>query len=333
MPKYLKHVLVAVGVFALALPVALISGGPPAGVSALALFATSTRSPVLTNTPIMATTRTLAPETTNTPIYIATNTPSSGIVSTPTQRVASTPTSTDTPGPGAVNTPTNTSTNKTPTHKVTHTPTYKATSKSTVTLTQTETPIPKPTSIDTPASKVPPGVIELGTDTPTPTSMPTDPPTITPAWMSTPLPMADALSITSPQIAYFAGVTLNGANQTTTAALASFMVSDYGASAVGWHVMVHATQFTDPNGHHLALGSLKMSAPIATTSGPGASPTISDGPYTLDSSQPLQIASAPAGTGLGAYNFSATTLSLTIPSDSYAGTYNSTITISVVAGP
>jgi len=137
--------------------------------------------------------------------------------------------------------------------------------------------------------------------------------------------------ITNPLVANFAGVTLNGANQTTTATLDSFVVSDLRGTGVGWHVTAQAAQFTGPVGHPLTLGSLKMSAP--TVAGPGTLPTVVVGPYIIDLAGPFQIASAAASTGLGAYIFSATTLTLAIPAYAYAGTYTSAVTISVVSAP
>jgi hypothetical protein len=155
----------------------------------------------------------------------------------------------------------------------------------------------------------------------TPTSTPT----------STPSPTSGTLGITNPLGADFAGVTLIGANQTTTAVLASFVVSDLRGTALGWHVTAQAAQFAGTTGHPLALNSLSMSAPDVT--GPGTLPAIMAGPYTIDLADPFKIVSAPVGTGMGAYSFSATTLTLAIPASAYAGTYNSTVTISVITAP
>ena len=47
----------------------------------------------------------------------------------------------------------------------------------------------------------------------------------------------------------------------------------------------------------------------------------------------MKIASAATDEGMGKFDFSATTLTLALPADVYADTYNSTITISVVSAP
>jgi hypothetical protein len=109
------------------------------------------------------------------------------------------------------------------------------------------------------------------------------------------------------------------------------VVSDARGTGAGWHVLAQAEQFTGPVGHPLVPGSLEMSAPSVT--GPSPHPTIVAGPYIIDLASPFQIASAPLGTGMGSYTFSATTLTLAIPSYAYAGTYISTITITVVSAP
>ncbi len=134
-----------------------------------------------------------------------------------------------------------------------------------------------------------------------------------------------------PSAADFARITLNGAGQTTTSILDSFVVSDSGDTGAGWHVMAQVERFISKTGRTLAPNSLKMSAP--KVSGPGILPVVVAGPYALDLGEPFQIASAQPGTGVGIYTFSATTLTLGIPTSAYAGTYTGAITISVLSAP
>lgn len=100
---------------------------------------------------------------------------------------------------------------------------------------------------------------------------------------------------------------------------------------------VQATQFT-ATGHTLPMNSISMPAPtvakIASTS--GNTPSITAGPYLIDNAGAVKIASAAAdGTGMGSYTFNAvpSTLTLSVPANAYAGTYTSTVTVSVVTGP
>jgi hypothetical protein len=143
-----------------------------------------------------------------------------------------------------------------------------------------------------------------------------------------------SLSITNPLAADFAGRSITGADQTTTAGLAVFSVSDLTGSGAGWNVTAQASNFNGVT-HNLAAGSLSMSQP--TVASPGTTspdPTITTGPYVIDSVDgAVSFASAALDEGMGTYNFSATTLTLALPADVYADAYASTVTIDVVTAP
>jgi hypothetical protein len=144
-----------------------------------------------------------------------------------------------------------------------------------------------------------------------------------------------SLSITNPLAADFAGKNITGVAQDTTAALAVFSVSDLRGSGAGWHMTAEAAQFAVPgqDGKTLAAGSLSLSQPtVASPDTSSADPTIEDGPYVIDNGA-VQVASADTDDGMGVYNFSATTLTLALPADVYAGAYASTVTVSVVTAP
>ncbi|HYP21261.1 MAG TPA: WxL domain-containing protein, partial [Chloroflexia bacterium] len=108
-----------------------------------------------------------------------------------------------------------------------------------------------------------------------------------------------------------------------------------------WHVTASASQFAEwsgsayvTNGKTLAAGSLELSEPSATANGTDSpAPTVSSGPYTIDSGSGVSVASAAVDEGMGKYDFGATSLTLSIPADAYARTYKSTVTISVTTAP
>ena len=103
---------------------------------------------------------------------------------------------------------------------------------------------------------------------------------------------AGALTITNPTAADFVGKDVTGVDQTTTAALNTFSVSDLTGSGAGWNVTAQASQFTGTS-HNLAVGSLKLSAPTVAADGTtSAVPSITGGPYTIDSGSAVKIASA-----------------------------------------
>ena len=140
------------------------------------------------------------------------------------------------------------------------------------------------------------------------------------------------LTITNPLAADFAGRSITGVDQTTTAALATFSVSDLTGSGVGWNVTAQASTFTGIS-HELAVGSLSMSQPtVASPNTTSPDPTVATGPYTIDNGA-IEFASAAVDEGMGTYDFSATTLTLALPADVYADAYASTVTISIVSAP
>lgn len=136
----------------------------------------------------------------------------------------------------------------------------------------------------------------------------------------------------APQVAAFEAMPITGVAQTTTARLDAFTVSDLTGRGAGWHVTAEARQFTG-SAHDLEAGSLTMSAPTVTaTLTDSPAPTVASGPFSLDAGA-VEIANAAIDQGMGVYDFSATTLTLSLPVDVYADTYTSTVTISVVAAP
>lgn len=166
---------------------------------------------------------------------------------------------------------------------------------------------------------------------------------ITPvAFAQTGVTVVGSLTITNPAAADFPGITLNGTTQSVTAGLDGFTVDDARGTGEGWHVTAQATQFAEVNssgvyvllGKTLPASSLEMSAPTVAANGTTSPvPSITPGPYTLDGGSAVKIASAAVNTGMGSYDFTATTLTLTVPPRAYARTYRSDVTISVASAP
>jgi hypothetical protein len=140
-----------------------------------------------------------------------------------------------------------------------------------------------------------------------------------------------SLSVTNAVADDFAGRSITGVAQTTTAPLGTFSVSDLTGSGAGWRVTAQATQFDGAT--DLAVGSLSLSQPtVASPNTDSPDPTVAGGPYTIDNGA-VQVASAAVTNGMGVYDFAATTMTLSLPANVYADTYTSTVTISVVSGP
>lgn len=153
-----------------------------------------------------------------------------------------------------------------------------------------------------------------------------------------------SLSITNPTVANFSAVTLNGQAQSATAVMDGFSVSDARATGAGWNVTVGASQFAEWDGTQYVvsgktLPANSLSMPLVSVakadSTSSALPTITSGPYTIDSGSSVKIASAAAdGSGMGGYDFTqGGSLTLSVPASAYAKTYRSTVTVSVATGP
>jgi hypothetical protein len=136
-------------------------------------------------------------------------------------------------------------------------------------------------------------------------------------------------------------LTLNGADQTTTYTLPVTVVDARGlASGGGWNLTVTSTTFNDGSGHTFPTNASTVTS-VATTCGSGSTCT---GPTNSVSNTNLALpagSTAPAAvkfenaanaTGLGTTNLNAT-VSVNIPANVFAGTYTSTVTVAVVAGP
>jgi hypothetical protein len=145
------------------------------------------------------------------------------------------------------------------------------------------------------------------------------------------------LTLTAPSVGDFAPVTLNGSAQSTPASMGTFTVTDARGTGDGWYVTVQAGQLS-MTGHTLPVDSISMSIPapgvakMDNTS--STAPSITGGSYTIDHASAVTVASAmTSGAGMGSYIFTPGALTLSIPANAYAGTYTSTVTVSVVAGP
>jgi hypothetical protein len=148
-----------------------------------------------------------------------------------------------------------------------------------------------------------------------------------------------SLSITQPTIGSFAGVTLNGQIQTTNATMGAFTATDATGTGFGWNVVVKATQFSTGGATPLTLpnNSLALAAPTKTAqAGASDASTITTAAGDIDSATGVKILSADVNGGMGTYDitFPANALTLTLnPKDVKAGTYASTISVTVTSGP
>ncbi len=148
---------------------------------------------------------------------------------------------------------------------------------------------------------------------------------------------AGSLSLTAPATVAFTA-TLGGADQNVTAPQ-SLDVLDATGTGVGWNVTATSTTFT---AGARTLSTSAVTEPVAPTQSCDEATSCTPAtnavsyPYTLPAGTvaptATKIMSAAAGTGLGAQT-SVHTMRLAVPANTFAGSYASTWTYSLVSAP
>jgi hypothetical protein len=143
-----------------------------------------------------------------------------------------------------------------------------------------------------------------------------------------------ALSITTPATASFS-VALDGTDQTPVYQLPITVTSS--GQQNGWHLLASATQFVNGTYTFPATASqvLSVTPPAACSGGSCSLPTSSGSivyAVTLPNTGGAAIYSAASGTGQ-ATNVMTANVQVVTPANVYAGTYTSTVTVQIVAGP
>jgi hypothetical protein len=136
-------------------------------------------------------------------------------------------------------------------------------------------------------------------------------------------------------------LTLNGVDQTPTYTLPVSVVDARGlAVGGGWNLTITSTQFNDGSGHSFPTAASTITA---VTTACGANSTCL-APTNAVANTNLSVpagATAPAAvkyenaataTGLGTNTISAT-VQVAVPANVFAGSYSSTVTVAIAAGP
>lgn len=142
-----------------------------------------------------------------------------------------------------------------------------------------------------------------------------------------------ALSITSAAIS-FPSVTLNGADQTVTGSTSAWRADSTG-EAGGWNLTVSSGDFGNGGGKTIAVANFEirlLDSNISLVSGDANVPTSTQTSYTALSGSATKIASAAVGEGDGVYDLTPD-FRLTVPAETYTGSYSATVTIAISTGP
>ena len=145
---------------------------------------------------------------------------------------------------------------------------------------------------------------------------------------------AAALTITTASIS-FPGVTLGGADQTVTGSTSAWQVDS--ADKKGWHVTVASTDFSNGGGNTIAVANFEirlLDANIVVVSGQGGNkaPVSTQITFTPLSGTALKIVTAAKGAGQGVYDLTPD-FQLTVPAETFTGSYTATVTVSIIVGP
>lgn len=141
------------------------------------------------------------------------------------------------------------------------------------------------------------------------------------------------LSVTTNNIA-FNPVTLNGSLIVSNGTTSAWTMKDPTGTGSGWHTTITATNFVDSNAHTISVTGFKMllsNGAITTVDG-NAAPTSSFTSSTVLSGSPQSFLAAAADSGMGTYT-ALPTFTLDVPASTYAGSYVSTVTVTIISGP
>ncbi len=143
-----------------------------------------------------------------------------------------------------------------------------------------------------------------------------------------------SLSVCAPATASVS-VTLNGTDQTPSYAPA-LTVADTTGTGAGWNLTISSTQFTTGGATPKTLSTTASTVTGVTFTCPGGGCTNPTNtvtyPVTVPTSGTAKFFNAAVGTGLGTFTVTPT-VQVSVPANSFAGTYTSTLTIAVVSGP
>ncbi len=147
------------------------------------------------------------------------------------------------------------------------------------------------------------------------------------------VPSAAALTITTAAIT-FPGVTLDGSNQMVNGSTSAWRADANGETG-GWNLTVASTDFDNGAGKTIPVSNFDIQlfdANIAVVSGDTNGPVSTQTTFATLSGTALMIASAAVGEGDGVYDLTPG-LRLTVPAETYTGSFTATVTISVSVGP
>jgi hypothetical protein len=176
----------------------------------------------------------------------------------------------------------------------------------------------------------------------TPARMPT--PATTGAWIAATIALnpasAATLSVSTTATPTFSA-SLPSGDQTPTYTLPLSVQDTRSGSAVGWNLTITSTQLTTGGATPRTLATTASRATAVASACIGGASCVSPTnaltyPVTVPAGTTppaaVKLDDAAAGTGIGIFTITPT-IAVSVPANSHAGTYNSTLTIALVSGP
>jgi hypothetical protein len=139
------------------------------------------------------------------------------------------------------------------------------------------------------------------------------------------------------------GITLNGIDQTSSYSLPLTIVDARGSGG-GWNLAITSTSFDDGTGlgaGHTFPSTASVITGVSASCGSGSTCTIPGNnvantsltiPAGATAPAAVKFLNAQSSSGMGTINLT-TAVNVTIPANVFAGTYTSTVTIAIAAGP
>jgi hypothetical protein len=141
---------------------------------------------------------------------------------------------------------------------------------------------------------------------------------------------ASSVVLSAPTYGNFAAVTLNGSAQDTSASVSAWNVNDATGTGAGWSVNVSADVPHNADSSKTQSGAaMTLAAPTAAAAdntNTATAPAVAGG--DILSNGGVNVADAAPGSGQGAWSLAqgSADLTLTVPADTLADSYTSTIT-------
>lgn len=149
---------------------------------------------------------------------------------------------------------------------------------------------------------------------------------------------AGSLGLSHGTTASIGPVTIDGSDQSVVYTL-PLSITDARGNGAGWNATVTSTSFSDGAGHTLATSASSITG-VTVACVAGGSCTNPTNAVTYGLSVPagataptaVKMFNAAANTGMGRFTVTPS-VSVAVPGNVFAGTYNSTVTVAVASGP